>query len=329
MHIVLDTQGTSLLRRDHMFLVVHQDGKQSIATRQVKTISLSRGARISSDAIMLAIEHEIDVLFIDSIGQPQGRVWSHRYGSIANIRKNQVLFGRSPQAVDFVKELVIRKVENQTSLLVALRRKRVANEQVVQDSLVRLERIRDKIADVSAEWLPEVADTLRGLEGNASRQYFRAVSTFLPPAYQFAKRSQHPAHDPFNCLLNYAYGMLYGKVEGALIRAGIDPYLGLLHRNEYNRPVLVYDLIEPFRGWMDAVVINLCCQEALLPEFFSVNKGAYWLQGDGKRVIIQSVQDYLDEVIVWRELKRSRHTHVDLYAQDLAQKFKQAYPNTL
>ena len=50
--------------------------------------------------------------------------------------------------------------------------------------------------------------------------------------------------DVANALLNYGYGLLYGKVESGLIKAGIDPYICVLHRDEYNRPVLVYNIIE-------------------------------------------------------------------------------------
>jgi CRISPR-associated protein Cas1 len=71
----------------------------------VKSISVSRGAKVSSDAVLLAIEHEIDLLFIDGKGMPKGRVWSVQYGSISTIRKNQVEFIFSPRSVHWVKEL--------------------------------------------------------------------------------------------------------------------------------------------------------------------------------------------------------------------------------
>lgn len=327
MHLILDTFGTSLVKKDDMFVVLHKDGKQQIATRQVKTISLSKGARISSDAILLAIEHEIDILFINSLGFPQGRVWSQRYGSIANIRKNQAFFSRSPQAVEWVKELICTKIRNQSALIAALPAVDAEQLKSKTESLSKLEQALGKVGEQQADLLPQVADTLRGLEGNASRVYFRCLSALLPENYRFDQRSQHPAKDAFNCLLNYAYGMLYGKVEGALIRAGIDPYLGIFHRNEYNRPVLAYDCIELYRAWAEQVVVNLCMQQIMEDEFFSVSKkGSYWLLSDGKRILIQSMNDYLDEVVGIRGKSRSRQVHLELDCQALAQKFKEAGP---
>src|SRR5690606_13178328 len=83
-------------------------------------------------------------------------------------------------------------------------------------------------------WLPdknlnlnEVAATFRGWEGTASRGYFYCISLILPEEYEFKKRMQHPAYDRFNACINYMYGILYGMIEVALIKAGIDPYMGV------------------------------------------------------------------------------------------------------
>ena len=41
--------------------------------------------------------------------------------------------------------------------------------------------------------------------------------------------------------------MLYSLVERACIVAGLDPFVGFLHTDNYNKKSLVFDLIEPFR----------------------------------------------------------------------------------
>jgi CRISPR-associated protein Cas1 len=126
----------------------------------------------------------------------------------------------------------------------------------------------------------------------------------------------------FNALLNYGYGILYGKVEGALIKSGIDPYVGIFHRNDFNRPVLAFDVIERFRVWVDYVVINLCMQKAVDSDCFLIKAdGSFWLESLGRRILIQSVNDYLSELISINALSRMRATHIDLFAQQLAQSF--------
>jgi CRISPR-associated protein Cas1 len=127
----------------------------------------------------------------------------------------------------------------------------------------------------------------------------------------------------FNALLNYAYGMLYNLVERSLIQAGVDPYVGIWHRDEYNRPVLAFDVIERFRAWAEYPVIDLCLQEVIFPEFFSIEgDGAYWLEDTGKRFLVTHVNDYLAELVVMKGKSRSRQEHIRLYGQELAMTFK-------
>ena len=76
MNLVLNSFGASLTKKDGLFYVQTSETTQSINPADVKTIMVSRGAKISSDAILLAIGNEIDVLFVDELGKPKGRVWS-------------------------------------------------------------------------------------------------------------------------------------------------------------------------------------------------------------------------------------------------------------
>lgn len=129
--------------------------------------------------------------------------------------------------------------------------------------------------------------------------------------------------DITNAMLNYGYGILYSKIEGALIKAGIDPYIGVLHRDDYNRPVLVFDVIELYRVWVDYVVFSIMCQDVITDEYYSVRSdGSYWLESLGRRVIIQSLTDYMDDIVTVKGISRSRETQIALYAQSLAQTFK-------
>lgn len=75
---------------------------------------------------MLAIEHEIEVLFMDKSGMPIGRIWSPRYGSVSTIRKGQLNFTFSNDALQWIKEIIRRKIENQQALLLMMRTDNVA-----------------------------------------------------------------------------------------------------------------------------------------------------------------------------------------------------------
>ena len=323
MELVLNTFGTCLTKDNDCFMVLHKDGKQRIPPADLCSILISRGAQISSDAVLLAIENEIEVLFVDNAGKPSGRVWSNRYGSISTIRKGQLEFSQSGKAVKWITEIVAAKIENQQALLWTFAASQPEMNGIVEKTALRLENYRKKVLALQGDSVSDIASQLRGREGIVSKLYFEQMNAFLPERYRFDERSQHPAMDIVNALLNYGYGMLYGKIEGSLIRAGIDPYIGILHRDEHRRPALVYDVIEKYRIWVDYVVWMLAKQNILGDEYYSVKSdGSYQLEGLGRRIIIQSLNDYLSEVIAIGGVERSRTTHIDLFTQNLAQKFK-------
>ena len=297
MELILNTFGVSLNRDNEGFVINTRDGKQRIPAVGIDSIQISRGAQITSDAVMLAIEKEIEVMFMDKTGKPIGRIWSPRYGSISTIRKGQLNFTYSHNAVEWIKEVLLKKIENQQALMLLFNNGNHP-EVKTEKNIARLEDYRTKIRKLDGEIVNDIAPMLRGWEGQASRIYFSTINTFLPEQSRFSIRSQHPALDITNAFLNYGYGILYGRIEGALIKAGVDPYIGILHRDDYNRPVLVYDIIEMYRIWVDYVVYTLLAQNVITEEFYSVREdGSYWLEALGRRVLIQSLNDYMDEEI--------------------------------
>lgn len=323
MELILNTFGVSLNRDNEGFVINTSEGKQRIPAVGIDSIQISRGAQITSDAVMLAIEHEIEVMFMDKTGKPIGRIWSPKYGSISTIRKGQLNFIYSHNAVDWIKEVLLKKIENQQALMLLFNNDDHPKTDT-EKNIARLEDYRNKIRTLDGDIVNDIAPMLRGWEGQASRIYFSTINAFLPEQFRFNIRSQHPALDITNAFLNYGYGILYGRIEGALIKAGVDPYIGVLHRDDYNRPVLVYDIIEMYRIWVDYVVYTLLAQNIITEEFYSVREdGSYWLEALGRRVLIQSLNDYMDEVITVKGVTRSRLTILSLYAQSLAQKFKE------
>lgn len=102
MELVLNTFRTSLSRDNEGFVITHKDGRQRLPVVGIKSIQISKGAQITSDAVMLAIENEIEIMFMDKSGKPVGRVWSPKYGSISTIRKGQLNFTFTKDAICFM-----------------------------------------------------------------------------------------------------------------------------------------------------------------------------------------------------------------------------------
>jgi len=69
--------------------------------------------------------------------------------------------------------------------------------------------------------------------------------------------------------LNYCYGILYSLVEKACILSGLDPYVGFLHTDNYNKKSLVFDLIEPFRIYGEQTAVHLFTGRKMKAEWFT------------------------------------------------------------
>jgi CRISPR-associated protein Cas1 len=82
-------------------------------------------------------------------------------------------------------------------------------------------------------------------------------------------RRKNPCKDPINSMLSLAYGLLATQCQTSLTLHGFDPYLGILHQTNPNRPALTYDLMEVYRSLVvDLWVLGLVQQSVFSPEDF-------------------------------------------------------------
>ena len=187
MELVLNTYGVSLSRDQNGFVITSGDSKQRVPTEGLSSIQVCKGAIISSDAVLFAVENEIEIIFQTKDGTPMGRVWSPKYGSISTIRKGQLAFLQNSDSVSWIKDIISQKIENQQALLLAMDSNGdVVKENVKTKAINRLEDYRAKLAGLDGDFVSDVAAKLRGWEGQASKIYFECMNLFLPE-----KQNQH------------------------------------------------------------------------------------------------------------------------------------------
>lgn len=63
-----------------------------------------------------------------------------------------------------------------------------------------------------------------------------------------------------NHLLNYGYAIIRAVIARSLVASGLLPTLGIFHRNQYNAYCLADDIMEPYRPYVDLLVIRLAQQ---------------------------------------------------------------------
>lgn len=88
-------------------------------------------------------------------------------------------------------------------------------------------------------------------EGRAAAYYWKNV---FPKKLDFFRGREG---DPPNNLLNYGYAILRAIVARGLVCSGLLPTLGIHHRNKYNAYCLADDIMEPYRPYVDEIVLGI------------------------------------------------------------------------
>lgn len=230
----------------------------------------SRGVSISADAIQACCERGIPILFLTDHGQPYASLYTSGLAGTVLTRREQLLAYYDLRGTHIALAVAGAKVRNQEATLkyLAKNRKETAPElyHLLSDSALDL---RDGQAALDQLWsdivgnvfVDDVRATIMGIEGHAATIYWGAIAHVLPEAYAWPGRKTRGATDPINSLLNYGYGILYSRIEQAIILSGLDPYAGFLHADRSGKPSLVLDLIEEFRQVaVDRLVIGLAAR---------------------------------------------------------------------
>lgn len=326
MQLHLNTYGAYLHVKDAMFDVRKklEDGTvetKTIAAHKVQSIWMGRGTMLSSDAVRLALMHNVDIVFLENNGTPLGRVWHSKLGSTTRIRKCQLEASMDDRCLHWTKIWLGQKLENQAIIIKDLKKHRPQYALYLDDKLLQMADLQQKInAFVPTETMSNWGGSIQGLEGTAGRLYFEVLSSVLPVAWQFKGRSSRPAQDAFNAFLNYAYGVLYARVEKSLMLAGLDPYVGFLHRDDYNHKSLVYDFIEPYRMWADKTVFTLFSGKKVNQSCYEVVTGGISLNSEGKKLLMEHYNIYLEQdVIRYKGRNRTRANILLLDAHAFAQ----------
>jgi len=290
-----------------------------IAAHKVTSFVMSKGAALSTDAIALALQHNIDIVVVDGLGHPIGRFWHSKLGSTAKIRKAQLEASLNEIGLKTIKSWLSQKLENQADFLQDLKKHRKQLRDFLDDKSESILEFRQKIQESYAENISEIADSFRGWEGSAGRHYFDALSKCMPEAFAFKGRSFRPANDEFNAMLNYAYGILYSRVERALMLAGLDPYVGFMHRDDYNTKSLVFDYIEPYRIHAERFVFRLFTGKKINKAYFEELTNGFSLNEEGKKFFVSPYLEYLDsDKIRYKGRLQTRMNAVQLEAHRFA-----------
>ncbi|MBR5433189.1 MAG: type II CRISPR-associated endonuclease Cas1 [Bacteroidales bacterium] len=128
-------------------------------------------------------------------------------------------------------QTVVAKIQNQAAVLRACRNAEIGN----------MESWTEKVKSGDSD----------NIEARAAAYYWK--NTF--PKIDNFVRDREGVYP--NNLLNYGYAILRAIVARALVASGMLPTLGIHHRNKYNAYCLADDIMEPYRPFVDKLVLQL------------------------------------------------------------------------
>jgi CRISPR-associated protein Cas1 len=109
---------------------------------------------------------------------------------------------------------------------------------------------RDKEAKVLEKWAFRVsAGDAENREGQAAAYYWQNI-------IEDALFTRGQDGIPPNNFLNYGYAILRAIVARALVGSGLLLSLGIWHKNKYNPYCLADDIMEPYRPFVDKLVLD-------------------------------------------------------------------------
>ena len=158
----------------------------------------------------------------------------------------------------------------------------------------------DLAASLRALPVTSTLDALRGVEGEAARQYFAALKLLVRldarSAFQMDGRTRRPPRDRMNALMSFIYALLMNDCRSAVEASGLDPQIGFLHALRPGRAALALDLMEEFRFLADRLALTLINREQIDAEDFVLREGgAVMLEGDARKAVLVAYQEKKQE----------------------------------
>lgn len=186
---------------------------------------------ITQGVLEALLENNCAVITCDSSHLPVGLMLSLCGNTTQNERFRCQLDASLPLKKQLWQQTVQYKIRNQAAVL-----------QTTHGSVAR-------------NMLAWAADVKSGdsdnLEARAAVFYWRNLFADIP---NFTREREGIAP---NNLLNYGYAILRAVVARGLVASGLLPTLGIHHHNRYNAYCLADDIMEPYRPYVDALVVKL------------------------------------------------------------------------
>ncbi len=225
-------------------------GKPQEHSRPIEDIGVvvieSEQVTLSSYLISALLENKIAIIICNDKHMPAGLMLPIVGNTEQSERYDAQITASLPLKKQLWQQTIAMKIRNQGAVL-----KKVNNLEI-GNMLAWSTQVRSGDPD--------------NLEGRAAAYYWRNL---FGEDSGFVRRQE--GDDP-NGLLNYGYAILRAVIARSLVASGLIPTLGIHHSNKYNAYCLADDIMEPYRPYVDLMVVNLIRKFHLPPEISKETK---------------------------------------------------------
>lgn len=210
--------------------------ERSIPVEDIGVIVLdNKRITITSGAMEALLENNCAIITCNSRGMPHGMFMPIEGNTLQHERFKYQLEASLPLRKQLWAQTVRQKILNQ--------------EYVLRTSTIDTETNNMKVwADKVRSGDPD------NLEARAAAYYWKYLFPDIPNFIR--DRDSIPP----NNLLNYGYAILRAVVARSLVISGLLPTFGIHHQNRYNAYCLADDIMEPYRPYVDKMVIQIMKQ---------------------------------------------------------------------
>jgi CRISPR-associated protein Cas1 len=272
------------------------------APEELERVLIFGNAQVTTQVIALLLRNRVSVSFFSSSGGLRGQLVSPESGNIFLRLAQHARFGDGTFRLGVARALVRVKLRDARSLVRRFARNHPEAADAMETAADAISRALLRADEV------EALDALRGVEGAAAAAYFKAFAAMIRPPFEFERRSQHPAHNPVNALLNLGYTLLANEVASCLESAGFDPRIGYYHGIRYSRSSLALDLVETHRvAVIDRLTLSILNRRMFgVEDFEERGELGVRMTRSALRRYLALYEDALGEVVPRMESPRAR-----------------------
>lgn len=204
---------------------------KTIPIEDIGVVVLDNGQITVTHGLMEALlSNNCAVITCNEKRMPHGLFLPLNVNSIQNERFRYQINASLPLKKQLWQQTIQMKIRNQAKVL--------QSQGVKTDNmLVWSEKVRSGDPD--------------NLEARAAAYYWKNL---FPDLEDFCRDKDGV---PPNNLLNYGYAILRGVIARSLVSSGLLPTLGIHHHNRYNAYCLADDIMEPYRPYVDKLVLDI------------------------------------------------------------------------